>query len=186
MSGSDCSGDGEPAESYAIPAPPEARPSPRRKARKAPKVVDDDAESAVTFACEEPAAAQGAPPANEYESQADAESEVTFADMLAGGVLHDMDMTGRPGRRPGARQSPVAGRTRSKAPVPAAKVKAVEPAVLQEEEEEEEEEDEETALDGATRVSARRGAQAESSPPDGILNGCMMVSTASTAAHSLA
>ena len=89
-----------------------------------------------------------------YESQADAESEVTFADMLAGGVLHDMDMTGRPGRRPGARQSPVAGRTRSKAPVPAAKVKAVEPAVLQEddEEEEEEDEDEETALDGATEA----------------------------------
>ena len=79
--------------------------------------------------------------------------------------MHDMDMTGRPGRRPGARQSPVAGRTRSKAPVPAAKVKAVEPADLQEDEEEEEEEDADSmAGTGATPADGRWSVNATPPP----------------------
>ena len=78
-----------------VPAVFEARTSPRRTTRRGTHATDD-AESAVTFACEAPATDQRTPAAlHQRESQVGDGSAITFACAQNGRVLHDMNVRGR-------------------------------------------------------------------------------------------
>ena len=104
-----------PAQLYA--AAFEARTSPKGR-RTAPRGTraTEDAESAVTFACEAPATARGTPAAlPQHESQVGEGSAITFAHLVSaqnGRVLHDMNVRGRP------KADPSSPGQRARAPAP--------------------------------------------------------------------